>query len=165
MSDAADPSRDVSPYQLAKELVDQGLEGPEIKRRLMEQGVAAEAATLLVGAVGAPMPAPELDLEVDVKTAVSAVKDLRPMLNRSNARKALKAVRSFLVESLRFSPDGERRLARNAIVGLFAFLAGVVATAVMYLSTTEFLVGYVLAAIPTALGISHFLYGLTHVGR
>jgi hypothetical protein len=164
MSDAAE-ARDLTPYQLAKQLADQGLDGPEIKRRLMEQGVEAESALLLVDAVGASMPPPELDLEVEVKTAVTAVRDLRPMLKVSTARKGAGAVWRFVKESLTFSQEGDKRLARNALVGLLVFLVGLVSIAAMYLSDTEFFLMYLVAVLPAALGLSHFLYGLTNIGR
>jgi len=169
MSDAARSEAPQSPYQLARAMADEGRSGPEIKQALLESGVDASSAVVLVEAVGVALPAEDLDLEEDMKTAVRAVKDVRQKLNRESVRKVSTHVKAFATESLRFEAGEEasdsQRLAKNAVVGGGVSVGGLATFVALYLAGVELLPAYVAAGAVAALGAAHFLYGISHAPK
>ncbi len=166
MSHSNAAERPLTPYEIARKLADEGHEGPAIIERLLEAGVDKESATLLVDAVGAPMPEAELDIEQDVKTGVFMLsEDLRARLNRDTARSARSVAQAFFRQSIRFAADDEKALVRRAMVGGGFFVAACAVILILLAYDVEAFPAYVFTAMAAALGGAHLLYGLTHVGK
>jgi hypothetical protein len=166
MSESNAAQRPETPYELARRLADDGLDGPEILQQLVDAGVDVTSAKLLVEAVGAPMPEEEFDIERDVRTGVFMLsEEVRARLNRDTAKSAQSKVREFFRESIRFSADDQRQMVRRAMVGggFFVAACAVVLTLVSY--DVETFPAYVFSCIVGALGGAHLLYGLAHVEK